>query len=86
KVFEAGEEETRAFAIMSIPDEAKGEALVLLSTREIDLNDLRSRLASQGLPNLWIPKIVHRVDSIPSLGSGKLDLGGCKALVKSLIS
>ncbi len=85
KALGASEEEERTLAIMSIPDEAKGEALVLLSTREIDLNELRSRLAAQGLPNLWLPRILHRVEKIPVLGSGKLDIGGCKELVKPLI-
>ena len=32
------------------------------------------------MPNLWIPKQVHRVDSIPVLASGKLDFKKCKEL------
>jgi acyl-[acyl-carrier-protein]-phospholipid O-acyltransferase/long-chain-fatty-acid--[acyl-carrier-protein] ligase len=70
----------RTIAIMGIPDEAKGEALVLLTTREIDATDLREKLTAAGLPNLWIPKKIKRVDAIPVLGSGKLDLGKCKEL------
>jgi acyl-[acyl-carrier-protein]-phospholipid O-acyltransferase/long-chain-fatty-acid--[acyl-carrier-protein] ligase len=70
----------RTIAIMGIPDEAKGEALVLLTTREIDSTELREKLAASGLPNLWIPKKIKRVEQIPVLGSGKLDLGKCKEL------
>jgi len=70
----------RTCAITAIPDEAKGEALVLLTTREIDTGELRKRLSEAGLPNLWIPKIVKRVEALPVLGTGKLDLQRCKEL------
>jgi acyl-[acyl-carrier-protein]-phospholipid O-acyltransferase/long-chain-fatty-acid--[acyl-carrier-protein] ligase len=70
----------RTCAITAIPDEAKGEALVLLTTREIDTAELRKKLSEAGLPNLWIPKIVKRVDALPVLGTGKLDLQRCKQI------
>jgi acyl-[acyl-carrier-protein]-phospholipid O-acyltransferase / long-chain-fatty-acid--[acyl-carrier-protein] ligase len=70
----------RPLAIMGIQDEAKGEALVLLSAVDIDLAELRSKLHEAGVPNLWIPKQVQRVEAIPVLASGKLDLKKCQAL------
>ncbi len=70
----------RTFAISSIPDEAKGEALVLLSTIEIQPGDLRAKLAAAGIANLWIPKRICKVEAIPVLASGKLDLKHCKDL------
>jgi acyl-[acyl-carrier-protein]-phospholipid O-acyltransferase/long-chain-fatty-acid--[acyl-carrier-protein] ligase len=70
----------RLIAIASIPDEAKGEALVLLSARDLDAGELRKKLSEAGLPNLWIPRIVRRVEAIPILASGKLDLQRCKEL------
>lgn len=70
----------RAIAIAGIPDEAKGEALVLLAARDIDSAELRKKLSEAGVPNLWIPKIIKRVDAIPILASGKLDLARCKEL------
>lgn len=73
----------RVIAIASIPDEAKGEALVLLAARDIDPTELRKKLAAAELPNLWIPRIVRRVEAIPILASGKLDLGRCKELALS---
>ena len=73
----------RTCAITAIPDEAKGEALVLLTTREIDSTELRKKLSEAGLPNLWIPKIVKRVEALPVLGTGKLDLQRCKELAGS---
>jgi acyl-[acyl-carrier-protein]-phospholipid O-acyltransferase/long-chain-fatty-acid--[acyl-carrier-protein] ligase len=71
----------RPIAIMGVQDEAKGEALVLLSAVDIDLAELRRKLHEAGVPNLWIPKTIHRVESIPVLASGKLDLKKCRELV-----
>src|SRR5207247_5633713 len=79
------EQGERVVAIMGIPDAAKGEALVLLSSIDIDLAQLRPALAQSGLPNLWIPKTVRRVDAIPVLASGKLDLVGCKKLAEDAL-
>ena len=70
----------RAIAIMGIQDEAKGEALVLLSAVDVDLAQLRDKLRDTGVPNLWIPKKISRVDAIPILASGKLDLKRCLEL------
>jgi acyl-[acyl-carrier-protein]-phospholipid O-acyltransferase / long-chain-fatty-acid--[acyl-carrier-protein] ligase len=73
-------EDERVAAIVGIPDQAKGEALVLLATRNLPLEEVRERLLAAGLPNLWIPRRIKRVEKIPILGSGKLDLGKCKEL------
>ena len=71
----------RPIAIVGVQDEAKGEALVLLSAVDIDLAELRKKLQEAGVPNLWIPKRVQRVEAIPVLASGKLDLKKCQELV-----
>ena len=71
----------RPLAVVGVQDEAKGEALVLLSAVDVDLGELRKELHEAGIPNLWIPKHVQRVESIPVLASGKLDLKKCKELV-----
>jgi acyl-[acyl-carrier-protein]-phospholipid O-acyltransferase / long-chain-fatty-acid--[acyl-carrier-protein] ligase len=74
----------RPIAIMGVQDEAKGEALVLLSAVDVDLAELRSKLHDAGVPNLWIPKQVQRVESIPVLASGKLDLKKCKEVARQM--
>jgi len=71
----------RMVAIVGVQDQAKGEALVLLSAVDVDLAQLRKKLREGGVPNLWIPKHVQRVEAIPVLASGKLDLKKCKELV-----
>lgn len=61
-------------AVTGARDEAKGESLVVFTSIDMDAPSLRAKLAEQGLPNLWIPRRIHRVESIPTLASGKLDL------------
>jgi acyl-[acyl-carrier-protein]-phospholipid O-acyltransferase/long-chain-fatty-acid--[acyl-carrier-protein] ligase len=67
------------FVVVGVPDEGKGEALILITTRELNIESLRHRLHTEaGLPNLWIPRRVKKVDRIPVLASGKLDLAQLK--------
>ena len=68
----------RPIAVVGVQDEAKGEALVLLSALDIDLAELRKKLQDAGVPNLWIPKHIQRIEAIPVLASGKLDLKKCQ--------
>ncbi|MEI7773606.1 MAG: 2-acyl-glycerophospho-ethanolamine acyltransferase, partial [Verrucomicrobiota bacterium] len=76
-------EETLSLAVTGIPDKAKGEALVIISTREIDLPTLRHSLSEAGIPNLWIPRKVILTGEIPHLASGKLDLRRLQELAQS---
>lgn len=71
-----------AAVVTAVPDEEKGEALVLLTTAAVEPDTLRRRLADAGLPNLWLPRIVRTVEEIPLLGSGKLDLKTCRRLAE----
>jgi acyl-[acyl-carrier-protein]-phospholipid O-acyltransferase/long-chain-fatty-acid--[acyl-carrier-protein] ligase len=70
----------RKIAVTGVPDETKGEALILLSVDQIDANALRNTLQDGGVPNLWIPRRIVLVEKIPVLASGKLDLRGCQQL------
>ncbi len=70
----------RLLMIVGVPDEAKGEALVMLSTVEVSQADLRAKLSAAGVPNLWVPRTIKRIEALPLLGSGKLDLKGCRDL------
>ncbi len=77
-------DDVRQIAIVGVPDEAKGEALVLLSSNpDIDLQALRSKLTEEGIPALWIPKKIVDVPEIPILASGKLDIKGCETAARA---
>ena len=67
-------------AIVGVPDATKGEALVLLTTRDVTSDELRTRLMAAGVANLWVPKLIRRVEQIPMLGTGKTDLKRCREL------
>jgi acyl-[acyl-carrier-protein]-phospholipid O-acyltransferase/long-chain-fatty-acid--[acyl-carrier-protein] ligase len=72
--------EVQAVVVTGVPDEAKGEALVVVTTLGMTAAEVRERLAAAGFPNLWIPRDVLRVGTIPVLGTGKLDIAGCRRL------
>ncbi len=85
KVLGLDGETERKIAIVGIPDEQKGEAIVLLSTiagqaLEQECIDLRYKLLDEGLTSLWCPKIIIPVQEIPLLASGKLDIKSCQEL------
>ena len=66
--------------VIGIEDEAKGERLILLTYVDFDAEKLRKDLAEAGLSNLWIPREVRKIDKIPLLPTGKLDLQEIKKL------
>jgi acyl-[acyl-carrier-protein]-phospholipid O-acyltransferase/long-chain-fatty-acid--[acyl-carrier-protein] ligase len=72
-------EEPKA-VIVSVPDPARGEALVLLTSVEVSCDAVRDTLTLAGLPNLWIPRKVLWVERIPMLGTGKVDFKTCRDL------
>jgi len=75
---ELGATDGEMLAVVSaVPDAAKGERLVVFHTCDIaDPQEVCRRLAKRGLPNLWIPGAdsFARIEEMPVLGSGKLDL------------
>jgi acyl-[acyl-carrier-protein]-phospholipid O-acyltransferase/long-chain-fatty-acid--[acyl-carrier-protein] ligase len=73
-------------AVMGVPDPGKGEALVLLTIGEISPTELRDKLLATGVPNLWVPRLIRLVDAIPVLGTGKIDLKGCKELALKMVA
>jgi len=70
-------------AVTAVPDEDRGERLVGLYTApEVAPSDLWQKLSETDLPKLWLPKRenLYQVESLPVLGTGKLDLRALKAL------
>ena len=68
--------------VTGLPDERKGERLAVLYTDpNITPEELWRRLSETDLPKLWLPKLenIHRVEELPVLGTGKLDLRGVRA-------
>ncbi len=75
----------QTFAVTSVPDEQKGERLVVLHTlMDGELEVVVDKLNDCDLPNLWRPKATsfYRISEIPVLGTGKMDLKSVKQLAK----
>ncbi len=69
-------------AVTAVPDEKRGEALVIFYKGVMLPDELWERLNQKDLPKIWIPKRenFHQVDDIPLLGSGKRDLKKIKEM------
>ena len=82
---QAAGSDLQVFAVSSVPDEKKGERLAILYTlKEEDLPGIIKNLSDSGLPNLFLPKQDQfiKVDELPLLGTGKLDLREVKRIAE----
>ena len=78
-------------AVTAVPDDAKGERLVVFFTDPaMTPQRLWEQLCETELPRLWLPKRedLHFVESVPTLGTGKVDLRGVRdlALARTALS
>ena len=77
----------QVLVVLGLPDEKKGERLVVLHTlSETQLDELKGNMKQSGLPNLWLPSpdAFYKIDEIPVLGSGKTDLRRLNAMAKAM--
>ncbi len=74
--------------IISIPDEKRGEQLVLIIEKEdVTTSQIAAFFASKGISALWVPKKIVSVKQAPILGSGKFDYATAKELaLKAILS
>jgi acyl-[acyl-carrier-protein]-phospholipid O-acyltransferase/long-chain-fatty-acid--[acyl-carrier-protein] ligase len=74
-------------SVVAIPDQAKGEQLVLVTNQEqADRKSLTSAAREQGVSELNIPRKIIIVKDVPLLGTGKTDYPAVQALVTSELS
>jgi acyl-[acyl-carrier-protein]-phospholipid O-acyltransferase/long-chain-fatty-acid--[acyl-carrier-protein] ligase len=66
---------------VNIPDEKKGEKVIMLFTGDLKKEDLKKILISSDLPKIMIPDDFIKIDEIPKLGSGKTDFNTAKKIV-----
>jgi acyl-[acyl-carrier-protein]-phospholipid O-acyltransferase/long-chain-fatty-acid--[acyl-carrier-protein] ligase len=61
-------------AVVAIPDAKKGEQLVLFTTDPtLDRKRLADGLKAQGAMELMVPRIIMLLETMPILGTGKVD-------------
>ena len=71
--------------VVALPDARKGEQLVLVTEKpDADRDSLLQRAKADGFAELWIPRAVLVVGTIPVLGSGKIDYGATLELARQL--
>jgi acyl-[acyl-carrier-protein]-phospholipid O-acyltransferase/long-chain-fatty-acid--[acyl-carrier-protein] ligase len=75
------------FAVTGVPDGKKGERLIVLHTLDEEkLAAALEKFAANDLPPLWKPRAnqFFKIEGIPYLGTGKLDLRRIKELAQQL--
>jgi acyl-[acyl-carrier-protein]-phospholipid O-acyltransferase/long-chain-fatty-acid--[acyl-carrier-protein] ligase len=82
----------RVCGVTCVPDESRGERVVVLyvqaqlPTLGVEVRAWQRHLCGRGLPSLWVPAAdqFYPVAELPTLGSGKLDLRRLKELAMEL--
>jgi acyl-[acyl-carrier-protein]-phospholipid O-acyltransferase/long-chain-fatty-acid--[acyl-carrier-protein] ligase len=72
-----------ACIVTSVPDDAKGERLVVFHTDpSLTPQALWEQVSATSMPKLWIPKRedIRHLEAIPTLGTGKVDLRAVRQL------
>jgi acyl-[acyl-carrier-protein]-phospholipid O-acyltransferase/long-chain-fatty-acid--[acyl-carrier-protein] ligase len=70
---------------VSLPDQRKGERIVLLTTqKDADRAAMQRQVKASGASELAVPADIRVVDKVPLLGSGKTDYVAATALGKEL--
>jgi acyl-[acyl-carrier-protein]-phospholipid O-acyltransferase/long-chain-fatty-acid--[acyl-carrier-protein] ligase len=88
-LLQAANAETMVLAVTAVPDDRKGEQLVVLHIlEESAIPGILAKISASGLPNLFIPKRDNfiKVDHLPVLGTGKLDLRTLKQVALEKLS
>jgi acyl-[acyl-carrier-protein]-phospholipid O-acyltransferase/long-chain-fatty-acid--[acyl-carrier-protein] ligase len=74
----------RVGAVTCVPDEARGERLVVLYVPQagLEVGPWVRQLGGRGLPNLWVPaeRDFYPIAELPVLGSGKVNLQRVKEM------
>jgi len=70
---------------VAIPDQRKGERIVLLTTqKEADRGAMQRQAKAAGASELAVPAAIQVVDKVPLLGSGKTDYVAATAMARDL--
>ena len=75
------------FVVTAVPDEKKGERLIVLHTLNDErLQECLQKLGKADLPALWRPRPDQflRIEKLPYLGTGKLDLRKARELAMEM--
>ena len=80
EILDACNDKDLEVAATCLPDQRKGEKIVLLSTKSIEKSELKKILSRANINPLYYPSSILVVDAIPKLGSGKTDFGAANKI------
>ena len=80
EILDACNDNELEIAATCLPDQRKGEKIILLATNNLDKNKLKKLLSVANVNPLYHPAQVLVVEEIPKLGSGKTDFGATKKI------
>jgi acyl-[acyl-carrier-protein]-phospholipid O-acyltransferase / long-chain-fatty-acid--[acyl-carrier-protein] ligase len=80
EILDVCNDENLEIAATCLPDQRKGEKIVLLATNNLDKNKLKKLLSDAKVNPLYYPAQILTVEEIPKLGSGKTDFGATKKI------
>jgi acyl-[acyl-carrier-protein]-phospholipid O-acyltransferase/long-chain-fatty-acid--[acyl-carrier-protein] ligase len=71
---------------VNVPDEKKGEQIVLLVAGHVDYDSVKTAMLAEKCNPFMIPSLLINTEAVPKLGSGKTDFNAAKALVLQKLS
>ena len=77
-------DETFEAAAVNVPDEKKGECIVLLYSAQMEPQSVMQRIKASTIAAIMQPSKVFQVEELPKLASGKADFKGAKKLAAEL--
>ncbi|SMF47991.1 acyl-[acyl-carrier-protein]-phospholipid O-acyltransferase / long-chain-fatty-acid--[acyl-carrier-protein] ligase [Alteromonadaceae bacterium Bs31] len=78
------QEDELEIALVNLPDEKRGERLVLLTNKSIDGLVVTHNFAAKGLSNLALPSDIYCIEDVPKLATGKINFPAAKTLAVEL--
>ncbi len=85
KIIKAINDDDIDILAVAIPDDKKGEKIILLYSMDIEAKVLRDMLIDAKVENIMLPAEFIRMDELPKLGSGKKDFASAKKMVLELL-
>ena len=80
EILDACNDKDLEIAATCLPDQRKGEKIILLVTTDLDRVKLKKILTNAKINPLYHPANILNVDEIPKLGSGKTDFSATKKI------
>ncbi len=78
-------QERAEFIAVNVPDEKKGEMVVLLFKADFDAKTFEDQVKASEMIPLMMPSSYLKVDELPLLGSGKADFKGAKKMAVEIL-